>query len=379
MLEILFLLLPLAFYSGWSASRKRYKKRHEDRRENSTRFVKGINFLLSEQPDKALDTFLAHPEVDDYTAETYLLLGNLFRERGEVTRALRVHQYLLARPDLKKAQRLAAMEASGHDFLASGLLDRAERVFRELLDENPKHHAACEPLREIYEQLHEWDKAIEVAKCQASADKTLAKRLTAHYYCEQAHELLASNQLYLAEEKLKLANSSQKALPRIAILKAQLLLQQEQPDKAFKQFKAALDADVRLTDLVFPMLLKHFPDQSGLERTLQLLKHLFEQHQAPSVLAAMAQLMNQLQRSAELEPYLATFIQQGKPSLRTLSQLSALAVEHELPIAPEQMSQALARLAKTLPEFHCEQCGYKMHDYLWRCPACHTWDSVESL
>ncbi|MGB3916341.1 MAG: hypothetical protein WBL07_02795, partial [Thiothrix litoralis] len=205
MQEILFLLLPIAFYSGWQAARKRYKERQEQRKEISVRFVQGINYLLSEEPDKALDVFLNYPDIDEYTANTFLLLGNLFRNRGEINRALRIHQNLVARSDLSKAQRTAAMLALGEDFFAAGLLDRAESVFTELLKDDPKHADACEPLRNIYEQLHEWDKAIDITQYAQQRNKVDRSRLIAHYYCELAIQELQKQNLFRAEETIKKA------------------------------------------------------------------------------------------------------------------------------------------------------------------------------
>ena len=172
MIELLFLLLPLAFYSGWRASGKSLKKQSPEKRPLSDNFVKGVNFLLDEQPDKALDVFLNRPEIDEYTAETYLLLGNLFRNRGEVDRALSVHQNLIGRASLSREQKSITMLALGKDFLAAGMMDRAESVFTELLQSNPDDVEARKALRNIFEQTQEWEKAIDVTTSTEKEDVT---------------------------------------------------------------------------------------------------------------------------------------------------------------------------------------------------------------
>jgi lipopolysaccharide biosynthesis regulator YciM len=129
MIEILYLLLPLAFYSGWKAAKKNNIKQCIKSNKLADDYVKGVNYLLSEKPDKALEVFINHPDVDEYTAETYLLLGNMFRNRGELDRALCLHQNLMARSSLSKDQKESVMFSLGEDYLAAGMLDRAESVF----------------------------------------------------------------------------------------------------------------------------------------------------------------------------------------------------------------------------------------------------------
>ena len=158
MVELIYLLLPLAFYSGWRAARKSFDKNEQKNKQLSGHFVKGVNFLLNEEPDKALEVFLNYPDIDEYTAETYHLLGNMFRDRGQVDRALRVHQNLIGRSNLDSEQKQKAMFSLGKDYFAAGMLDRAESVFTELLNNKSLSkqilkESICDSLRTIYEQL----------------------------------------------------------------------------------------------------------------------------------------------------------------------------------------------------------------------------------
>ena len=236
MTELLFLLLPLAFYSGWQAARGHHQNHNKNKQKDTSKyFVKGINYLLDEQPDKALEFFLNDSAIDEYTAETFLLLGNSFRNRGEIDRALRVHQNLIARPKLSKKQKEAAMMALGKDFFAAGLLDKAEHVFQELLAHNPKDvNEACLNLQGIYEQLKDWEKAIQVTKCIDSSKNINQARITAHYYCELASQELENGNLYLVDNYLKKAKKVYKDLPRINIIWGDIEAHQENYYKAIK-------------------------------------------------------------------------------------------------------------------------------------------------
>ena len=382
MLEILFLLLPLAFYSGWQSARKRYKERQEKRKQISVHFVRGINYLLSEQPDKALDVFLNYPEIDEYTADTFLLLGNLFRNRGEINRALRVHQNLVARPDLSKAHRTSAMLALGEDFFAAGMLDRAESVFTELLKDDPKRSDACEPLRNIYEQLHEWDKAIEISQCAQQRSKSDHGRLIAHYYCELATQELQKNNLFKVEETLKKATKAYPDSSRVLVLAGDLAYARGQLQEAMKTYQAAISKDSRLLGMLFSKLLNDFPQQDALENLYQFIKQHFTQSQDTRLFAYLLQLARKLGKLKEMHAHVDEHLLKGKPTLNTLAhstEVLASVWQESNTCDMAQVQTALQRLANSQPEFQCGHCGYKMHDYLWRCPACHQWDSVANV
>ncbi|SEA31751.1 Lipopolysaccharide biosynthesis regulator YciM, contains six TPR domains and a predicted metal-binding C-terminal domain [Thiothrix caldifontis] len=382
MQEILFLLLPIAFYSGWHAARKRYKEREEQRKDVPQRFVQGINYLLSEEPDKALDVFLNYAEVDEHTANTFLLLGNLFRNRGEINRALRIHQNLVARSDLSKAQRISAMLALGEDFFAAGLLDRAESVFSELLKDDPKHADACEPLRNIYEQLHEWDKAIEIAQLAQQRSKLDHSRLIAHYYCEIAAQELQKQNLFRAEETIKKAAKVYPVSARVLVLKGDLAYARNQREEALGIYHQAIEKDTRLIGVLFNQLVNNFNQKDELESLRSFIQQTFAKTQDTKLFGYLLQLARKLGKLPEMRTQVEEYLTKGKPSLNTVVHstevLSSLWQEEKVcDIA--QLQIALQRLSASQPDFQCAQCGYKMHGYLWRCPACHQWDTVSNV
>ena len=266
MVELLFLLLPFAFYSGWKAARKKFNSNQKKQRELSGHFVKGVNYLLNEEPDKALEVFLNYPDIDEYTAETYQLLGNLFRNRGEVDRALRVHQNLIARPNLKLEQKHKAMLSLGQDFFTAGMLDRAESVFQELLNDtnlnkNISKSLVCSSLRTIYEQTQEWEKAIETTACfsklltkKTSENKTSDKTLVAHYYCELADQALLEGKLHEVDSFMGKAKKVHKKSTRLMCLSGDIAYHQEKFRLALDHYLAAIKQDSRLLSKLFSKL-----------------------------------------------------------------------------------------------------------------------------
>ena len=382
MQEILFLLLPIAFYSGWQAARKRYKERQEQRKDISVRFVQGINYLLSEEPDKALDVFLNYPDIDEYTANTFLLLGNLFRNRGEINRALRIHQNLVARSDLSKAQRASAMLALGEDFFAAGLLDRAESVFTELLKDDPKNADACEPVRHIYEQLHEWDKAIDITQCLQQRGKVDRSRLIAHYYCELATQELQKQNLFRVEETIKKAAKAYPASARVLVSKGDLAYARAQREEALEFYRQAIEKDTRLLGVLFNQLLNNFNQKDELERLYSFVQYTFTKTQDAKLFGYLLQLARKLGKITEMRTQVEEHLTKGKPTLNTLvhsTEVLAHLWQEEKVCDIPQLQTALQRLSASQPDFQCAQCGYKMHGYLWRCPACHQWDTVSNV
>ncbi len=379
MRELLFLLLPLAFLSGWLTAKKRYKKAQSQKRQLSDNLVKGINFLLSEQPDKALEVFLSHPEIDEYTAETYLLLGNMFRNRGEVDRALRVHQNLIGRPGLGKEQKVAAMLAYGEDFFAAGMLDRAEGVFQELIKNSQGDVQACGTLRSIYEQLQDWDKAIEVSLCAEKHTGTDHSRIIAHYYCELAAQEFDAGNIHLVEEYIQDALKSHKQSNRVLVLQGDLEHRRNNPVNALKKYQKAISKDPRLIGLLDDRLIETTKETGDISLLHDFLRKLLAKNKDVKVLEYLVEL-NLRYGSDEAIEILAKEVKKYSSvrALLGLVRLWKIAPEHAAVTIDryDLLEQVLEQYIKNQTAFQCRHCGYKMNDFLWRCPACHHWDTV---
>jgi len=415
MLELLFLLLPIAFYSGWQSARKRYKK-NQTTQKTTKPFVKGINYLLNEEPDKALAFFIQHPDIDEYTAETFLLLGNSFRNRGEIDRALKVHQNLIARPNLSTQQKQAAMLALGEDFFAAGMFDKAEHVFQELLQKSPQNRQACQFLREIYEHSKEWERAIEIAQCeinQPSPEKnnhtatnkhSLAKHhLIAHYHCEIATLELKKGNLYHVELALKKALKIDKQSLRVKVIKGDVAFYEEKYSKARKIYFDVIKEDSRLLGVLFDKSLTIARQSRSYEKLYDFLLTHYHATQDNTVLEHLLSLVNRpdyplpfkqvlaIQKVIEKELSenrlsLAAILQSVNVLLHLQNQIQQTPTENQIEDGLNSnaanlklLQTALQNYLKGQLPFQCVHCGYKMNEYLWRCPVCRNWDTISQV
>ena len=215
----LFLLLAAA---GWAMGRFGERDEEEPPPPLNIDYLKGLNFLLNEQTDQALEHFLRMVRVDDKTIETHFALGSLFRRRGEMDRAIRIHQNIIARPDLASEQRDQALFSLAKDYLAAGLLDRAEKIFARLADGSRYQVQALESLGRIYEQEREWEKAIDAGqRLEVLSGRSLGLQI-AHYYCELAEAAAADNNYVAAREYVKKAQSGRPRTMRGALTRCLL-------------------------------------------------------------------------------------------------------------------------------------------------------------
>ena len=404
MVEILFLLLPIAFYSGWRAARKHFFKEQQQQCQLSDQFVTGVNYLLSEQPDKALEVFLNYPDIDEYTVETYQLLGNMFRSRGEVDRALKVHQNLIARSNLNPKQKETAMFSLGEDFFAAGMLDRAESVFQELLD-NPSSNktvskaVVCGSLRNIYEQTREWKKAIEATDCvnqynnkyisknttNDKADKNNShdnKVLIAHYYCELADDALHQGNLHEVEKLMKEAQAVHEKSTRLMTLQGDVTFHQKHYKKAIKHYLSAITQDSRLLSMLLKKLESAANEAGDISYLQDELLKLYKKNKESSVFEVIVKLANQYESSGKIDGLIKSELETKKLNIESIHKVTDYLNSQQGSISTEKglqlTNQSLVNYLQGLPRFSCEHCGYKLHDYLWRCPACQQWDTIVS-
>jgi lipopolysaccharide biosynthesis regulator YciM len=374
MIELLFLLLPLAFYSGWRASGKSLKKQSPEKRQLSDNFVKGVNFLLDEEPDKALDVFLNRPEIDEYTAETYLLLGNLFRNRGEVDRALSVHQNLIGRASLSREQKSITMLALGKDFLAAGMMDRAESVFTELLQSNPEDVEARKALRNIYEQTQEWEKAIEVTQNDKSED---VNHLIANYHCELAEQALQTGHIQQVNELLSKASAVAPQANRIKVLQADVLLMQQEYEAASQQYLNSAKIAPQLLAMIYPSMVKAYTEANIIDDLQAQLFQLYETSSDVKVLEFALRLSIEHGVTESVTERLPEVLSSRQLNVRTISKAVTVYQAQNNDNEPLKfIDSALGNYLSSQPGFQCLHCGYKMHDFLWRCPACNHWDEI---
>ena len=326
-------------------------------------------------------------------------MGNTFRDRGEVDRALRVHQNVIARSNLNAKQKQKAMFALGQDFFAAGMLDRAESVFLELLESNNKwvsKASVCESLRTIYEQTQEWQKAIEATQ---SSKKSLKKgedinsanainldSIIAHYYCELADESLQKGNLHEVDNYIEKAKKSYKQSTRLMSLEGDIAFHQKNYKESLTHYLDAIKQDSRLISKLFNKIDESAHKAGEIQFLFKKMLILHQENQDSNVFEAILQLAEKYGSDQEIDRLVDDVLSQKKLPIKSIFKASGYikdkyeAENHDdvsKGIGLVKVHQSLEKHLQGVPSFRCEHCGYKMHDYLWRCPACNHWDTVD--
>jgi lipopolysaccharide assembly protein B len=378
MLETLFLLLPVAAASGWWLSRRELRATFERVGPAHPDFLRGLNYLLEEQPDKAIDLFLKLTEVDQDTVETHLALGNLFRRRGEVDRAIRIHQNLVARTHLSTELRGYALFELGQDYMCAGLLDRAETLFQELVTRGLQRQRALLALRDIYQRERDWRRCLEVAEqIKPVRDQPLAVEI-AHYHCELAEDAQRSGDPETARRELALAQRVDPNCVRAAMLEGRTALADGEAQRAVTLFLRVAERSATYVAEILPELIAALR-QLGRDDVLTVLEALAQRHPSPPLLHSLAEVLAQGRgETAALEVVTAYLTHHADLSL--LERLLALQAQHSTdPELQQRLHVAQAVLRTVLarqPVYQCAHCGFQARSLHWHCPSCKRWGTV---
>ncbi len=377
---LFWLLLPIAAASGWWAASRSHRRPDSNSGLLPRAYFKGLNYLLNEQPDKAIETFIQVLEVDGDTVETHLALGNLFRRRGEVDRAIRIHQNLIARPTLNQQQRYNALLELGLDYMSAGLLDRAESLFTELVESEQYVQQSLIQLVDVYQLEKDWDKAIECCRRLRLISGQNVQVAIAHYQCEKAEEAMSDGQGKVARELLKKALKSDPLCARASILEARIAYNTEKYKIAIGSLKRVENQDPELlTEIVEPMAACY--SAIGQEQDYaHYLDGLAQQYGGIQIVLKRTELEQQQQGIAAASRYLATALQQY-PSLRGLSKLAELSLEENKNIRGSltAVRDVMAGLCETRPEYVCSHCGFTGKALHWLCPGCQHWNTIKAI
>jgi lipopolysaccharide biosynthesis regulator YciM len=376
---IVFLLVVTGGLLGWFLGRwNRGRQRALPAKFASAEYFKGLNFLLEEEPDKAIEVFIRMAEVDSDTVETHFALGSLFRRRGEADRAIRIHQNLIARPNLSRAHRAQALYELGQDYLRAGLLDRTETILLELLDAPSYTEQVLHSLVALYELQRDWDQAIAMRRRLEALTGASEKETIAQYYCELAEAALLSKDLPAAQKFLRRAQSQQEDCVRAHLMLAQIAEQAGDWDESRRQYLQVLKHEIRYATEVLPSLARIVRKLEGDEAFSDTLARLR---------AGSAQATNHIAMAAILDaglddPVSRECVQEylrTEPTLRVLYQMhQALAARHGGQAADdiEPLQTAVRNLMKNGPRYRCEECGFRSRTLYWQCPSCRTWNST---
>ena len=365
--------LPLAFVLGWLASRLDLRQIRLENRQAPKAYFKGLNFLLNEQQDQAIDAFIEAVQNDPDTSELHFALGNLFRRRGEYERAVRVHQHLLSRADISQADRHRAQHALALDYLKAGLLDHAETALLKL--EGTAFEAQARlALLANYERSRDWPQAAAMAeKLEHATQGSFTPRL-AHYLCEQAAALVTQGQLEAALELLQRAIDKAPEAARARLDLANLQSHQGHDTRAWDTLMQALDR----TPTAIPLIARPLADlalRSGnAAATLARLQQLYAEQASLDLLEAIVTLCNAdpaIQTSAR--DWYAHHLEKEPSLVAATRWIAGEKLEHEQ--FHPQVQRALDHATKPLLRYRCAACGFEATQHFWQCPGCQTWDS----
>lgn len=367
------LLLPLLFALGWAAARIDIRHLVKESRALPRSYFQGLNFLLNEQPDRAIEAFVDAAKIDPHTIELHFALGSLFRRRGETERAIRMHQNLLERDDLPQELKLQALAELGEDFLKAGLLDRAEESFEKLKD-SPMSTEAKRKLLEIYAIEKDWERAIALVK---DLPEIATQKEMAEFYCELAAAELIRSRPDTAQSYLKTALEWNRKCVRASLLQGDIEAQQDQAERAIACWQRIEQQDPAYLALVAQRLLDAFRKLKRYDEGLQLLRGYLEHYPSIDLLDVVFQLV--LESEGAGAAYLLVRDElKRNPSLLGFDKL----IEARLLSAPpesrpdlELSKNIVQSYTRRLARYRCDNCGFKARQFYWRCPACGGWET----
>ena len=367
----LLIALPLAFALGWMASRFDLRQLRRERQDAPRAYFKGLNLLLNEQQDKAIDAFIEAVQNDPDTTELHFALGNLFRRRGEFERAVRVHQHLLGRSDLRAGDRDRAQRALAQDYMKAGLFDRAETAWRELLA-TPFEGEAQLALLSLYERSRDWPRAVEIAqRLERAGGGSFASRI-AHYECELAEEADGRADTATAEAALARAREAAPTAPRPLLLTGRRQMQQGDAAAALRSWDALREQHPASFLLVAEEYTAAARACGQIDAAHKALSGALDQLPAVELLRALQDL--EPADAPERLPRLLHQLQR-QPTLSAAQLLLAIPPESWTPAAWAALRAAMARSAGPLQRYRCAACGFEAQRYFWQCPGCLSWDS----
>ena len=365
--------LPIAFVLGWIASRFDLRQLRAENRRAPKAYFKGLNFLLNEQQDQAIDAFIEAVQNDPDTSELHFALGNLFRRRGEYDRAVRVHEHLLSRGDLSRIDRERAQHALALDFLKAGLLDRAEDALHRL-EGTPFEAQARLALLAIYERSRDWPHATAIARKMHDADQGDFSTRQAHYLCEQALAQISHGDLPAARALLDQAIDAAPEAARARIELARLQRLMGQPDAVLTTLKSLGTHNPASLPLAAPLMVEAAVATGRVPEVKVLLQAHYNQAPSLDVLESLVgiELADEVTRDTARQRYVEHLDKEASLVAAT-KWLADEKLEHEA--FHPQIQKALEQATKPLTRYRCAACGFEARQHFWQCPGCQTWDS----
>lgn len=381
-LYVLVLLVPTAFACGWFAARRAAVHRSGRQvSELSSDYFRGLNYLLNEEQDKAIEVFLKLAEYNSDTVETHLALGNLFRRRGEVDRAIRLHQHLVSRPGLTDAMKTVALLELGEDYMRAGLLDRAEALFCDLVAMDAHAPSALRHLVAIYQHERDWHKAIEHARRLETMTGESEAPMVAQFYCELAEQARQHGARAEAHEYLGHAFECQSDCVRAFILIGRLHAEAREDADAVNAYEAAIAADIAFVPEILPPLLEIYARSDRMQHAEQFLRGILTRYHGVSPVLALTQLYQQRDGERVAIDFLTSQLRL-RPSVRGLMALIDATMDKVEGEARDNfliLRDLTRKLLEGQAMYRCSRCGFGAKAHHWQCPSCKSWSSIRPI
>lgn len=374
------LALPLFFTLGWIAARVDIKQLLSESTALPAAYFKGLNFLISDQHDKAVDAFSEAIEANTDSLELHFALGSLFRRTGETDRAINMHLNLLDKKELTENQKNAVKAELAQDYLKAGLFDRAEELFKGF-DDTRYRQPALRALLEIYVREREWLQSVETATELERLSGVPFRVEIAQYYCELAMNDIIAQRQDAARNYLNLALNANKNCVRANVLLGDLEVSQNAHQAAISHWKRIEFQQPEYLGLVAAKMLKSYRAISQLKEGLAQLNAYLETYKLSSLMSVLYEATLS-EEGAEKAAKLARNELIRQPSLTTLDQLlqaRAMADETQKQGSNQDiqlMQQTVRNAIGNRAAYHCDQCGFRAKQYHWQCPACNAWESL---
>jgi lipopolysaccharide biosynthesis regulator YciM len=370
------LIFPLFFGMGWWAARLDIKDLLSESTALPESYFQGLNFLLNEQQDKAIEAFIEVVKIDPHTVELHFALGSLFRRRGEVDRALRMHHNLVDRADLDDDKRQQAIFELAQDYLKAGILDRAERLFGELKNTSYAK-PALEFLLELFQKEHDWLKAIAVAQQLSVLSGQSYCKQAAFFYCELATEEIKAGNLPSARSHLQQALKDCPASVRATIMLGDMESAGGNTDEAIKLWQGIEAQDAQYLPLVAERLLTAYSSLDREAEGISLLREYLVKYHSIDLLNVVFDGMLKYESPASAYQLVRDELERN-PTLLGLDKLleaRLLEVPMDRRADVEMVKDLVHKRTRNLSMYHCSHCGFKARKFYWHCPACQAWDS----
>lgn len=383
-----FSVLLAAVICGWLLGRLSRKPPQATATQQSAQYYRGLAFLLSEQPSAAVNTVIDELPVDEETLPTHLALANLMRSKGELESATRIHQNLLSRPTLSKEKLHQVHLELAKDYISAGLLDRAERLLRDLAEESSSFHLeALERLQHIYQSEREWDRAVAVAlqrlprrgwlrkarSADDNGDKAIERALS-HYYCEIAEVAIAQADFREARRILQKARRHCADNPRAILLTARLALTQGDARYALRLLHDLATEQAAFAAEILPLYREAFATLADRRSYITALRPIAEQSTSTTLILEVARVIEEEEGKVRAAAFLARQAE-ARPTLRLLAALTACQSGDASPL----LAETISKIQQERPVYRCRRCGFSGRKLHWLCPSCEQWGTIAPI